>query len=345
MLYRRANVSLADTPLASTLTHARKQLDTYRMLLVLTHRTLEETDDSAEKALARVEAVPESEREDEVRNLVHDQVKAILAGLSADLKGRPVNSAVDFRVAVRTSSIPGARNGIFLEQGACRAGQVLLFYPGVVIRPHHIARVPGFPRVLDPYNMLTITHDGAMINPYNVSAPGAPADSLIVPGSDGELVAQRIGSPQDVCNRLALAHLVNHSGAARIPNVASVDYAFPANVPEALAPLVPNLMWEPPKTGGGSQRGEARGLARRFVDKTNALADAYADKTIVTACEGEAAVPSQVLVSLAPIATGDEVLLDYRFNPAMRDRWPEWYEPHDEEAARRRWSGNSIRGS
>lgn len=42
------------------------QLDTYKLLLVLSHRTLADTEESEEQAIARVEAVPEHAREDEV---------------------------------------------------------------------------------------------------------------------------------------------------------------------------------------------------------------------------------------------------------------------------------------
>ncbi|KAJ1474569.1 hypothetical protein T484DRAFT_1831855, partial [Baffinella frigidus] len=97
-------------------------------------------------------------------------------------------------------------------------------------------------------------------------------------------------------NRLALGHLVNHSGASLSPNVASINYFFPANVPADLEALVPNKMWDPagiPKSKTVSVF-EKRGLARRFVNETNRMADMYADRTIVTAREGQAAIPSQV---------------------------------------------------
>ncbi|KAJ1474568.1 hypothetical protein T484DRAFT_1831854, partial [Baffinella frigidus] len=182
----------------------QEQLDTYKLLLVLSHRTLADTEESEEQAIARVEAVPEHAREDEVRNLVHDQVKAILGQLGAELGTRPTQdpTAAAFRLGVRPSSIPGARHGVFLEKGSCRAGQVILFYPGLVIRPHHISRMPGFPRILDPYHMLAIAHGGAVIDPYHVSAPGAPAESLLPDidedtGEDPslELLLQRLGDP------------------------------------------------------------------------------------------------------------------------------------------------------
>jgi len=33
----------------------------------------------------------------------------------------------------------------------------------------------------------------------------------------------------------------------------------------------------------------------------------------------------------------EKLFLDYRLNPATRDKWPGWYVPLDEEEAARRW--------
>ena len=46
------------------------QIDMYKLLMVLTHRTLEESEEASSEAIARVQAIPEAEREDEVPSVL-----------------------------------------------------------------------------------------------------------------------------------------------------------------------------------------------------------------------------------------------------------------------------------
>lgn len=51
-------------------------------------------------------------------------------------------------------------------------------------------------------------------------------------------------------------------------------------------------------------------------------------------------MPSVVLLTTRHLQDGDELLMDYRLDPASKSL-PSWYEPYDLEEARNRWANPS----
>ena len=135
----------------------QRELDTYRALLLLEHRSLpleEAADASAQRAIVeRVESMDQEWREHRVQGLIHQQVKGVLQHLAAELSGPgeeakllPPADALSHRVTVGPSSIPSAGNGVFIS-GSCRPGSLVLFIPGLVYYAQHAQSIPGFPAI------------------------------------------------------------------------------------------------------------------------------------------------------------------------------------------------------
>ena len=103
------------------------------------------------------------------------------------------------------------------------------------------------------------------------------------------------------------------------------DYVFPANVPDELRHLVPHALYRPPDRHS-PKPGSASAFALRLVEGRPKQEPRHLP------------IPSQVLIASRALHDGEELLLDYRFNPHRRDAWPDWYSECDGDAARRRWS-------
>eukprot|EP01041_Mallomonas_annulata_P010678 gene10678-22286_t len=113
-------------------------------------------------------------------------------------------------------------------------------------------------------------------------------------------------------NPYALAHTVNHPPQGSTPNVLQISYDFPGDPLEIdsfsqdLRYLIPNRYFKEPTMFGTPDR--------------------------------SALMRSLVLVALQPLADGDELLMDYRLNPAAPvESLPAWYTHVDKEQASRRW--------
>ena len=126
-------------------------------------------------------------------------------------------------------------------------------------------------------------------------------------------------------NRLGLGHMVNHAGAEHHANLISQDFVFPANVPDELRHLVPHALYQPPDRRQ-PKPGSAAAFALRLVEGRPKEEPRFRP------------IPSHVLIATRELHDGEELLLDYRFNPHRRDSWPDWYTECDREAAQRRWS-------
>jgi hypothetical protein len=53
-------------------------------------------------------------------------------------------------------------------------------------------------------------------------------------------------------------------------------------------------------------------------------------------------VPMLLLIATDDVGPGEELVMEYRFNPRLRSQWPSWYHPVDEGALQRRWSVQSL---
>lgn len=103
-------------------------------------------------------------------------------------------------------------------------------------------------------------------------------------------------------NPYGIGQYVNHPAPGAQPNLMSYSYDFPVEFPDDLAAYIPNEYFEQPK-----------GIARRPGIIMHAV----------------------ILVAIRKIEAGEELLLNYRFNPA--NPYPDWYTQPNLEDAERRW--------
>ena len=108
-------------------------------------------------------------------------------------------------------------------------------------------------------------------------------------------------------NPYGIGQYVNHPAPGVQPNLMSYSYDFPVEFPEALRPYIPNDYYEEPS-----------GLSRRPGIIMHAV----------------------ILVSVRKVAQGEELLLNYRFNPA--NPYPDWYAQPNLEDATRRWGSTQV---
>lgn len=108
-------------------------------------------------------------------------------------------------------------------------------------------------------------------------------------------------------NPFAICNYINHPPKGKKPNVFGYTYCFDKKkFPQELLPYIPHKFKQKPKW--------------YFGETAN-----Y--RTVV-------------FVSTSHIEPGDELFLDYRFNPKFD--YPDWYHPVDEETAARRWAPTRI---
>ncbi|EOD09273.1 hypothetical protein EMIHUDRAFT_216661 [Emiliania huxleyi CCMP1516] len=88
-----------------------------------------------------------------------------------------------------------------------------------------------------------------------------------------------------------------------------------------------------PRTVAGSAAAPQIAARRRPID---ALTEMIQHSLSEMAAAEDAPLRGLVLVASRDIED-EELFLDYRLNPATRDKWPGWYVPLDEEEAARRW--------
>ena len=108
---------------------------------------------------------------------------------------------------------------------------------------------------------------------------------------------------------IALGHMINHPPAGHHCNVAPLAFDSGGDWPAHVKQLIPNAMFAPllPQQ-------QPRGSC----------------------------VPMLLLVTTDCVAPGQELFMEYRFNPRVRSIWPKWYIPVDEGALQRRWSVTSL---
>jgi len=103
-------------------------------------------------------------------------------------------------------------------------------------------------------------------------------------------------------NPFGIGQYINHPAPGDAPNVMAYSYDFPTEFPEHLQSYIPNEYFKPP-TGINKRSG-----------------------TIMH---------SMLLIASKRIQEQEEVLLNYRYNPA--NPYPDWYVQPDPEEAQRRW--------
>jgi len=106
-------------------------------------------------------------------------------------------------------------------------------------------------------------------------------------------------------NPCAVAHLCNHPPKGALPNVCKAVFVWPDTYVEE------NEINKMDSASGGVED----------------LVDIYGKQ-----------VRGLGLISLRNIDEGEEIYVNFRFNPKLKDQWPSWYTPVDEYEDDSRWS-------
>jgi hypothetical protein len=230
-----------------------------------------------------------------------EQVDQELVAAMLEARREPVG----FRVEERASSVEGAGDGVFVADGTVPRGAVAALYPGLVYLREHQGDGSWEESVvwsagdgLGPERIgdyLVTRYDGTIvdgrIDASALEEADEPPGYMPFQGVERADLAKRP-------NPYALGHLVNHPPAGVAPNVAAcpLDIA-PETLPPQLLRYVPNRYWKPP------------GDFNRLFGMTDYL---YLIRTVV-------------FVALRDIGAGEELFVDYRFDPKRQT--PEWYTP------------------
>jgi len=264
-----------------------------------------------------------------------------------------------------------ARNGLFWGGEPAVPGQVVAFYPGVVYRPRWHRMMPGYPLISqgNPYLILRPDHsivdgkvwgfgDGREIPycpvvkpPWLRRAAAGVMDSSYARAS----AAGHDWAGVDVRNPWALGHFANHPPRGVAPNLlkAPVDLVVSRKDAAWMRAYFPFLMFsrgedEHDPEGAARALGAPRGrgaLRLGFGMDERLEARGREEEEMVW---GEVGARSEtlrvlgiVLVASGFVSDGDELLLNYRYNP-YRPR-PGWYRPVDPEEEERLWKYRGVR--
>ena len=249
-------------------------------------------------------------------------------------------SAHGHALAARSSAIPGAGHGVFLEGAAdLPPGSLVAFYPGAAYPPLSHRALPGYPQVDRGGSFLMARFDGVILDAAawgrgstDCAAPlrdrGGGGGPAIVPGPAAAAAEAALARGCDPRNPLALGHLANHPPPGGAPNVmaAAVDVG---RVAEEVLGREPWLRPYLPVAVCGEERaeeGEAGGDHHKRVLAT----------TTTTTTTTTTPLPLLVLVATRPLTPGTEILLNYRLSPHLAK--PDWYAAVDEDEDARRWA-------
>ena len=228
-------------------------------------------------------------------------------------------------------------NGIV--SGFVKAGSVVAIYPGRVYLPYQLKAIhdqyfrekgsAGSSGTADEYTKIFGTE--AEPNMYKIQR------------YDGTVInAAKIQLQRN--NLFAVAHKVNHPPAGATPNVMNCAFDFPRiddstvlNVDrEQLDTLQRAFLWISKRL----TRQDSKTMNKPFFTPRIAefIPNAYWRKPNVlhSFMEEDVQVRSLVMVAVRDIQHGEEIFVNYRFNPELQNL-PEWYTPVDVEEDYQRW--------
>ncbi len=226
------------------------------------------------------------------------------------LARRSVLSRAGMIPLVDTSMVPDAGEGVFLE-GGCEAGRVVALYPGRVYMPFQVDRVHSqFQRAQKSgrNGLPEVKARSAYEDLFGL--PEGPRNAHVIQRYDGVTINARWGSTSEQPNYFAVGHKINHPPKGLSPNVLVCPFDFPVRLASDFPKLVPNAAF-----------------------KDDGVTPSW---WWLLAEEKPLAVHSMLFVAAREIRPGEELLVNYRFNPALP--LPAWYHPVDAEEDQRRWA-------
>uniref|UniRef100_A0A7S3D6I1 SET domain-containing protein n=1 Tax=Palpitomonas bilix TaxID=652834 RepID=A0A7S3D6I1_9EUKA len=229
--------------------------------------------------------------------------------------------------------------GVFLR-GQAIPGSVVSFYPGWTYNPSHLRHMYNYPQIDRGNDYLFARIDTAVVD-----GKGVEFDPFIFFNPARFELAQQAHLPLPTpapspshppppfrhCSLLGFGQRVNHPPKGEAPNVVAVPIDFPTSIPPQLAAFLPNRDLHPTASMSLLGYKSASGYDQSVVEEvmhdlewTGPSSPSLLTRTVV-------------LVALRPIGDGEELYLDYRYSPRMKERWPAWYHAVNSEEAERRW--------
>lgn len=206
------------------------------------------------------------------------------------------------------STVEGAGDGLLATRDI-RIGEPLALFPGTVYMLRDHAKVPR-----SEGDLVMMRYDESIIDASQVTPIAA------APRRQGAPISARLSRSLDDGNgdddrlRLrpylfemphGLGHLINHPPPGQPPNCLGISVDFPEDTALSIQSVLPNGYFRVP-TFLDSPRWP-RPLMRGYL-----------------------------FLAVSNIEKGQEVFIDYRFNPTGADL-PDWYHPVDNDANNRRW--------
>ena len=305
----------------------------------------------------RAQWPPTEHLQEAVQGWVHAQVVDLLryAHAASDTHPptpwRPTVPRPPFRLSLQGSSAgAGSGMGVMLH-GTASPGSVVALYPGIAYDTQTVQHMAGYPAISADNHFLMSRYDGVILDakpsaasqmrPLPASLPQLPSGGMErspqpAPASalDADAMPAASAPGEDVWAHLhpyALGHRVNHPPRGTSPNVMPCAFDYDVQrIEVALWRVIPNRNYRPHQQAADpDQRTPWQMWRRRWTTTWESPSDANASCI-------------RALVLVATRAVHDEELfLNYRYNPAARERGllPEWYWDPDEAASRRRWAG------
>ncbi|KAA8490740.1 SET domain-containing protein 9 [Porphyridium purpureum] len=217
-----------------------------------------------------------------------------------------------YSVYRQKSTIPDGGDGVFLR-GRVSAGTVVGFYPGVCYSPGQLEYLPGYPQYSVDNEHVLERFDGTMVDgKAENSCHTFFGAQLISEGS--EEATRRFWMYLWQCiNPFAVGHVFNHPPAGAPVHVVIAPFDFDIQeIPELARKFLPNRQY----------------IAHKPRDIFARIMHGKAFQTN--------RIPGVALVTTRNVEDGEELFLNYRFNPNF-DGLPSWYIDPDPDESARRW--------
>jgi hypothetical protein len=205
-----------------------------------------------------------------------------------------------FEIQIRKSIIdhPESGYGVFVASGEILPGTIVALYPGEV----HWTFDTLKPEILKDNEYMISRYDDTVIDGRHWDRKQEVATREAIQLEESFPMMKSKGLHR-FRNPYAIGQYVNHPAPGSKPNLMSYSYDFTTSFPDHLRPFIPYQYASPPSS--------------LFFNRPSTI------------------MHSVLLIATRRIKTHEELLLNYRYNPA--NPYPDWYTQPDPEEALRRW--------
>ena len=228
-----------------------------------------------------------------------------------------VKGVSSFELKVQPSTIPDSGNGVFID-GRAQTGDVLALYPGVYKPPPPlwtINHIDGSP------SSAVRIHEWAQLTGVHPAIDRGHTDSAYV------IHCNRNGGYLDAVNGsyefpLVVGHIINHPNDAKQVNVEAVDFLWR----DVIESCSKDGTTQAPAQ---EQKDNIDSSLHNFIRSVNMIGEGfwYIDpdtQEVVTLSDNCAPCAGMAIVAKRPIKSGEELYMDYRYDPKSKSL-PPWY--------------------